>query len=446
MKVRRFLATRVHGYLNLPVEIRPDLTFLTGINGSGKTTVVNGISALITPSLSYLAETKYERMEVEIEVADEIITIAAEKDGDLLSLKSSHDPEPLTIAILPQNDVLPPSRAYERDFDYYRDAEARHAGHPVMKRIRALPTPMFLGLERRSSSYFGFDAPTPPVARRRTHNPFASSLARSLTEAVALAELSYSGVQAGLRELTDDLKRKFILSALQYAPAERKRVRPPELDPQNIARVRATLRELGLADNEITKHLDPIVAKLKEISAYLPFDEDLNKVLSGPDHAKASAYLEWFTNASQFERLAKLLRHVDRYVAKSQSATRHIDAYLETVNQFLGDSKKGLLFDRTGNLVVSIRSQTPRPVSSLSSGEVQIVVILTHLAFNPAAQADNIFLIDEPELSLHLRWQELFVQAIRTLNPRLQTILATHSPAIILEEVDRCVDLSALQR
>jgi predicted ATP-binding protein involved in virulence len=83
----------------------------------------------------------------------------------------------------------------------------------------------------------------------------------------------------------------------------------------------------------------------------------------------------------------------------------------------------------------------PRDIHSLSSGEQQLVVILTHIAFNPAAQAANVLIIDEPELSLHVVWQEFFVDAIREVNPNLQLILATHSPSIVLDNTENCIDL-----
>ena len=68
-------------------------------------------------------------------------------------------------------------------------------------------------------------------------------------------------------------------------------------------------------------------------------------------------------------------------------------------------------------------------------------VILTHLSFNPQAQGDTVFIIDEPELSLHIQWQELFVDSVIAANPDVQYVMATHSPSIILDRVDKCVDL-----
>ena len=123
-----------------------------------------------------------------------------------------------------------------------------------------------------------------------------------------------------------------------------------------------------------------------------------------------------------------------------------ISASKASVNNFLVDSEKQIAFVKPGYLRVVAPDGTHHPIIALSSGERQIVVILTHMAFNRQAQLANMLIIDEPELSLHVRWQELFVREVLTVNPSLQLILATHSPSIILDEMDACVDLASLQK
>lgn len=67
----------------------------------------------------------------------------------------------------------------------------------------------------------------------------------------------------------------------------------------------------------------------------------------------------------------------------------------------------------------------------LSSGEKNDFVMFYQLIFN--TQEFGIVLIDEPEISLHIEWQEEyldFLQKICSMNS-LQAIVATHSPNII---------------
>lgn len=67
----------------------------------------------------------------------------------------------------------------------------------------------------------------------------------------------------------------------------------------------------------------------------------------------------------------------------------------------------------------------------LSSGEKQILVIM--LTALVQENKHCVMLMDEPEISLHIEWQQRLVNIIRTLNPNAQIILCTHSPAIIMD-------------
>ena len=66
----------------------------------------------------------------------------------------------------------------------------------------------------------------------------------------------------------------------------------------------------------------------------------------------------------------------------------------------------------------------------LSSGEKQMLVIL--LTALVQENSHCVMLMDEPEISLHIEWQQQLISLIRTLNPNAQIILCTHSPAIIM--------------
>ena len=77
----------------------------------------------------------------------------------------------------------------------------------------------------------------------------------------------------------------------------------------------------------------------------------------------------------------------------------------------------------------------------LSSGEKQILAILLTVLVE-----DNqpyVLFMDEPEVSLHLEWQKRLVDLCLELNPNVQIILTTHSPAIIMNGwVDSVTEVS----
>lgn len=86
---------------------------------------------------------------------------------------------------------------------------------------------------------------------------------------------------------------------------------------------------------------------------------------------------------------------------------------------------------------------TERDLRTLSSGEIQLIVIFAHLYFNPETEKANIFIIDEPELSLHVQWQAKFVDAVLGASSNTQFIMASHSPTIIMNRLEFCKEIAA---
>ena len=66
----------------------------------------------------------------------------------------------------------------------------------------------------------------------------------------------------------------------------------------------------------------------------------------------------------------------------------------------------------------------------LSSGEKQMLVILLTVLVED--RQPYVLFMDEPEISLHVEWQQKLITLIRQLNPNVQIILTTHSPAMIM--------------
>ena len=68
-------------------------------------------------------------------------------------------------------------------------------------------------------------------------------------------------------------------------------------------------------------------------------------------------------------------------------------------------------------------------INELSSGEKQL--FLRTLAIRMLNPENSIILIDEPELSLHPKWQQRIVDVYRKIGENNQIIIATHSPHIL---------------
>ena len=84
-------------------------------------------------------------------------------------------------------------------------------------------------------------------------------------------------------------------------------------------------------------------------------------------------------------------------------------------------SKNEIVFEQEGRLLLPYR---------LSSGEKQMLVILLTVLVQDKQPC--VLLMDEPEVSLHIEWQQRIISIIREMNPYAQIILTTHSPAMIM--------------
>nr|WP_306434908.1 ATP-binding protein [Phocaeicola coprophilus] len=112
------------------------------------------------------------------------------------------------------------------------------------------------------------------------------------------------------------------------------------------------------------------------------------------------------------------------------------DLFQETGKKIIRKSNE-IQFEQDGDILTPYQ---------LSSGEKQMLVILLTVLVQDK-QHCTLFM-DEPEISLHVEWQQRLISLIRCLNPNVQIILTTHSPALImngwLDAVTEVSDITTL--
>lgn len=89
----------------------------------------------------------------------------------------------------------------------------------------------------------------------------------------------------------------------------------------------------------------------------------------------------------------------------------------------------GLSKDERSMPVFTNSSGDEFDINQLSSGEKQL--FLRTLAIKMLEPENSIILIDEPELSLHPKWQQRIIEIYQRIGKNNQIIVATHSPHIL---------------
>lgn len=122
-----------------------------------------------------------------------------------------------------------------------------------------------------------------------------------------------------------------------------------------------------------------------------------------------------------------------------------IDKYLASVNEFLEGKKLKVCAQDEASHQPSIKlifdDESSSSIHALSSGERQIITLLyaaTHMS------QQNLVLIDEPEISLHVDWQRLLLEKMSDQLGNRQIIACTHSPVIPADYEDNFVELNAM--
>jgi predicted ATP-binding protein involved in virulence len=458
MRLKKFTGSLIHGFINPTVVFNKDISFLTGINGSGKTTVLNSIVALITPSLQVLADLDYELIKIEFENDGRGHFIQSSKSNDIILISCSNGDTSFSFSKHAVDSTVPRHRDAEREQEYYREILSLSKSNAVIQFISELPVPMFLGLDRRArlgeddtiNRYYANQ-----VTSRFARNVFSASLTRSLTDAAVLAETQYRDALIAAGRVTQDLQREMLLKLLTLEPSSGfgPLTAPNRDDLKQMSAMRRDIEVMShifsLPVDQVRAKVVPFLDLLKGYADQLPQNANPDAILrkSKTEEGQFQALLNWSFNHPQLKRIKVISEMVLAYNEHRNTLTEPTTRYLKLINNFLSDSGKHIQHNDSGYISFAIDGVSgDRPINSLSSGEAQIFVILTHLAFNPVAQVANVFIIDEPELSLHVQWQELFVDSIVEANPNIQYILATHSPSIILEKTSKCIEVKARRR
>lgn len=456
MKAKTLIINKLYGYLYKTIDFKDNINLLVGINGSGKTSILNIVNWLLTPSLPHLCVTEFESLELLFEYNNTEYIIEVTQDSKLLTYKIKNITQeiefyPLTVRLkIPTSRLTQNESQKERYYSEYLglgpDKEETETWALVFNQ---LPKHMVIGLDRylfteeKNEAVLYQDEVLQRLVKKEN-----SGRVSPLDEVRRLANREYSIYKSKIVELNRVLNNKIILSAFDEITIDTLK----ELESasnisleqiENLHNKVETFFKETMSESKLqrqSKRKDPSLVKIENYFNHLK--ALIAKAEKGNDKERFS--LLYLSNISQFKKLKDLIKEFEVFEKKSQDYYSDIKTYLETVNNFLTDSAKQLSFQKAlSELIFNVLDKDgkilskDRDIKTLSSGERQILILFTYLKFHN--KSGTIFIIDEPELSLHPKWQEDFLKAVETLTPKnTQIIIATHSPIIVGSNVDYC--------
>ena len=176
----------------------------------------------------------------------------------------------------------------------------------------------------------------------------------------------------------------------------------------NLEERRKKLQEVGLWDNE----------NLQDMNFQIPQN----------------------TDSSSLNVLNLYIQDAKEKLAVFDSLEKKITLFKNIINSRF--TFKRINIDKKKGFVLLTHKNEILDGTNLSSGEQHQLVLLYEMLFK--VKENDLVLIDEPEISLHIIWQEKFLSdlvKIIELNP-FDVLIATHAPEIINDRWDLTVGLS----
>jgi predicted ATP-binding protein involved in virulence len=164
-------------------------------------------------------------------------------------------------------------------------------------------------------------------------------------------------------------------------------------------------------------------------------------------------FRDWFKWAFESYR-EEQIKQLEQRPSDQEAAYGRIQVVQQAIDTFLRpvtgwhtleysvsrDKNLVLSHDQYGTLEVDLLSDGIRSVLAMI-GDIayRCIKLNPHMGVNAALKTDGVVLIDEVDMHLHPRWQQLVLKQLQEAFPRVQFIVTTHSPQVLTTVPSECI-------
>ncbi|MEV0928596.1 AAA family ATPase [Streptomyces spongiicola] len=365
--------------------MNPDVNIFFGLNGSGKTTLLRIIHCALNEELMPLIGAPFHSATVEISLPEyEMIVVRSFQMPDDADVEAA-----IRRALPPTMRNRPGARMNPRVERYVQEMFSWQTSH------------VYMGNEPNDTEKIRFGGEFPhrylPTSRifdardistemgdRNLDDYFADSIQRLWSD--------YSTeVLAAVRQAQEDGLGRILAGVIS---PEQTIVADWELDyDKAFARVTNFLKRRG--------------------SSHLALDR--------------KGFLERFETDPAFKRVVLDINEVEERIENALEPRTKLQ---KLVSRLIEGPKRISFLDTQIKAITSDEKEIS--LEKLSSGERQLIRILVEAL----SAGGRPIIIDEPELSMHIDWQQVLIESIQTVDDDAQVITATHSPEIMADIAD----------
>ncbi|MEZ6926906.1 MULTISPECIES: AAA family ATPase [unclassified Aeromonas] len=463
-ELKRFSIKKLYGYKDIELIFNGKNTIIIAENGAGKTTLINALKSTLKGEADELRKIRCES--IELDIGEKKFSINISELGFNEFLSSSFVPTSLEslkryINTSEVEDLLSfarskPIKSARNTAWYHKLYSSSPYTHPDIENMlndlkRALKkyysstnesdlfpsstsekTESSINLDEIRKITSDIDIIYLPTYRRIEKSTLRDRFNREDSdnfsivdgELIKLNQQSSSNIEFGLydvenklKEISSSIERRSSLgyrslSATIIEDMMTGKIDAPTKGKQKLPSIPELSLFLGRVVNKDIKENKRII---QEVTAIMESKEQLIN----------NRMLNYF--------LSKLKGVID----STKELEEKIESFVSICNKYLqlSDDSKSLNYDVESLQVVvkDIFTKTHIELEDLSSGEKQIISLMAHMYLDHTKS--KIVLIDEPELSLSLEWQEHVLVDISNSPSVVQLLAITHSPFVFNNEL-----------
>lgn len=411
-KIKKVSITGFWGIHTIETDFFNDVNIFIGKNGTGKTTFINLLQAVISVDLDSLYNLRFDEITIILSQNSRTRKIVVAKIATEVTYKSIRFQIGTSVYTIPY--------IVERDIKYITRKTGRFPQQlykniqDIKDAIQSLIKVSYLSVNR--DSIFKEDGYR-ESRKDEIYNAIEArmgELMNDLTSYQLQLESDLSKLSKGFQE--NVLRSMLFNEEFDYVDINQQ----INIDQRKLSTgTKQAYRGLGILDTVTTEIIEKHVAAISKAA------ETIN------NHAKDNklpVYPNDVTPLTLLRRTNKIIELSTELEDNKKRIFKPITDYINLLNEFHERKKFGLQDSKQIGLKVT--SDDKEIISAqLSSGEKQLIILLTEALLQKSAE--TLFIADEPELSLHIEWQRKVVSSIIKLNPNAQIIIATHSPEIV---------------
>ncbi|MCX2431115.1 AAA family ATPase [Pedobacter sp. GR22-10] len=415
--MRKIKKVKIDGFWenrSVVLDFDSEINFLIGVNGSGKTTIINLIAASLKADFSTLDKAQFSKIRVDFfsfndkRSSEAYIEVEKKERNDSMYPNINFKiklPDHAKAKIFNLNE-LEEEVLYRYPTEYLRhkfyNMHSNSVGRDINLALGELVNVTWLSIHRANK-----------FNKNSDDSSFESLIDQKIKE-LSTDLIKYFGVLDKQYSVETEKFQKNIFLSLIEDEKEDKLLKTDDLDPE---KEQESLRQIFL------------LFKLQESE----FSDKLENHFTGFNDAKNEFNLKKSISVKKLayilgtRRIHSIVQEWGSLNGKKNLINKPKITFLTEVNSLF--QNKQVFINEKNELLIKTKSGKIFSLLQLSSGEKQLLIILGESLLQE--NQNHIYIADEPELSLHVEWQERLVSSLKNINQNSQIIFATHSPDIV---------------